>query len=138
MLKIPRERLIKARLTSTNPRESLNPLVKSQRASNKSPKTMLVSGPTMATTNSVSGWRASSAKWETPPNINSVIPVTGIPLRTATTLWESSWASTDTKNSTVVSMAINQRWSTGTESVGKAVNCRNIKNTNRRNTKIQL
>ena len=45
--------------------------------------------------------------------MNSVIPSTRIPRLRATRLWESSWASTERKNSTTVMMATAHCWATG-------------------------
>ena len=62
----------------------------------------------MATMNSVAGVLASRVIWATPPKMKSVMLRTGIPRAKATTLWASSWASTDAKKTSAVAPASSQ------------------------------
>jgi len=69
---------------------------------------MLASGPAMAMLNSSPGVAGSSSIWATPPKMNRVILLMGMPERRATSAWDSSCATTDPKNSSVVAMAVSQ------------------------------
>src|SRR3990172_4020961 len=57
----------------------------------------LVSGPTTAMTNSVDGFFASPARFETPPKMKRVIERTSSPRDLATSEWASSWTTTEAK-----------------------------------------
>src|SRR3990172_11602709 len=57
----------------------------------------LVSGPTTAMTNSVDGFFASPARFETPPKMKRVIERTPSPRDLATSEWASSWTTTEAK-----------------------------------------
>jgi len=66
------------------------------------PSTRLVSGPAMAILNSTLGLVGSPLIWATPPKMNRVMDSTGMPDARATTLCIISWASTEAKNSKLV------------------------------------
>ena len=90
-----------ARTVSKTVRVFSKEVIPSTRSSSEPPNRraikMLVSGPTTVTMNSVKGRRASWDRWETPPKKKRVMLWTGMPLRRATKLWESSWTRTERK-----------------------------------------
>src|SRR5690606_13572463 len=72
------------------------------------PSTRLVSGPTIATKNSVFGAPASRASCVTPPNKNSVMPRTRMPNPRAISACDNSCNSRDPKNNTAAQNAVVQ------------------------------
>ena len=59
--------------------------------------------------NSHRGWVASLESWDTPPKMKRVMPSTGMPLRRASRLWESSWTTTEAKKRRLVTSAMPHR-----------------------------
>ena len=65
----------------------------------------VTSGPATAILNSVPAESVSRVIRATPPNSHSVMSEIGIPLRTATTAWPSSWSRIEPKKASAVTTA---------------------------------
>ena len=65
----------------------------------------VTSGPATATLNSVSGESVSRVIRATPPNSHRVMSEIGIPRRTATNAWPSSWRRIEAKNPSALATA---------------------------------